>query len=166
VYSKIKTKYWVSLSISILGTLLCIFLITKTISLHRNNTDLKQTIATHQLKLQQLPAIKKQLQSITTSPKQEHTSLIKTITSYADAKALKLSYSAPVLENENGLKKEQHTFVLEGNYEDLIRLTHSLEYTHTDGEVVHSTFSKYWNREQKKNILSCTIIVEKITADS
>jgi hypothetical protein len=86
--------------------------------------------------------------------------LLKVINSYADANNLKVvSFLEPHVISQNDLTIETYDFIVEGHYNDIIKLIYQLEQQTKFGEIINFHFEKKKNFRTGKYYLQAKVLL-------
>lgn len=89
--------------------------------------------------------------------------LLKTINTFAEQNDLKVvSFLEPHVINKNDMKINTYQFTLEGDYNPIIKLIHSLEQDTKFGEIINLHFEKKTNFRIGKDYLQAAILLKNI----
>lgn len=87
--------------------------------------------------------------------------LLKTINTFASSTNIKvISFLEPHIINKDNLKISTYQFILEGDYNAIIKLLHKLEQDTKFGEIINSAFEKKTNYSTGKEYLQVQILLK------
>src|SRR5690606_12425142 len=89
--------------------------------------------------------------------------LLKTINTFAEQNDLKVvCFLEPPVNNKNDMKIYTYQYTLEGDYNPIIKLIHSLEQDTKFGEIINLHFEKKTDFRIGKDYLQATILLKNI----
>ncbi|MFI1772539.1 hypothetical protein [Thalassobellus citreus] len=165
-----KTKIIVLLVGFVLALLLCYQLaISKTVALKKEYHILKQQDLLFEASPKQVSLLKQKQEYYDglLSKYQLHGSsvqnnLLKTINTFADSANLKVvSFLEPHTINKNELKISTYQFTIEGTYNAILKLIHTLEQDTKFGEITNLHFEKKTNFRTGKYYLQASVLLKR-----
>lgn len=73
-----------------------------------------------------------------------------------------VEFPAPIVASEEGLRFETLDLTVEGDYVDMVRLVHRLEFEAQLGRLISAEFKKVKKRSSKKEVLQLTLLIQNI----
>ncbi|WP_199769292.1 hypothetical protein [Flavivirga eckloniae] len=164
-----KTKNIALLSGFLLALVLCYQLaISKTVALKKEYNALKQQEVLFENTPKQISLLKQKqtyydslLNKYQINGSSLQNNLLKTVTVFADSTNLKVvSFLEPHIIHKNNLKINTYQFVLEGNFNAIIKLIHKLEQDTKFGEITNLSFEKKKNFRTGRYYLQAFVLLK------